>query len=309
MKQSTLIAIVLGVVIICAAALVALNYNMLAPGGNKTPTAAPPIVKTTSDVLEKFDALKAKVNASGMWFGGAAVQNIKGDETAMVYIYKPVGSADTAGLLSKGFTAVSDVFQTQDPLLVGLIDTTQKVTEQQYKVDVYAMERPLIELYAAGNMTSSELVKNALAITPGSQSLRANNTSAGQATALPQPTKNFTPPADRQAYVVEALNRTSYKPISLQVGNMQDGGKAVSLAYSIPGGLTNAQKYDAIETGLKLCAAAFGDYERYYINMVSEQGNEYYVVDAGAVPAVDYAEGTITQDQLYRNINMTYYTK
>jgi len=45
------------------------------------------------------------------------------------------------------------VFQTQDPLLVGLIDTTKKVSDQQYKVDVYALERPLVELYTAGNIT------------------------------------------------------------------------------------------------------------------------------------------------------------
>ncbi|BAI62663.1 conserved hypothetical protein [Methanocella paludicola SANAE] len=310
MKQNTLIAIVLGVVIVGAAALVALNYNSLAPGGgNTTPTAAPPAVKTASDVLEKFDLLKAKINASGMWFGGAAVQNLMGDETAMVYIYKPAGSSDDAGLMSKGFTAVYDVFQTQDPLLVGLIDTTQKVSDQQYKVDVYALERPLVELYAAGNLTPSEMVKNALIITPNSTSLRANATSTKQATALPKPTGNFTPPADRQAYLVESLNRTSYKPLSLQVGSMADGGKAVSLACSMPGGLDNAQKYNAIETGLKLCAAAFGDYDRYYLSLISEQGNEYYVIDAGAVPVLDYGEGSITQDQLYRNINLTYYTK
>jgi hypothetical protein len=310
MKQSTLIAIVLGVVIVGAVALAALNLNLLAPGGgNATPTASPPAVKAASDVLEKFDQLKTKVNASGMWFGGAAVQNLMGDETAMVYIYKPVGSSDDAGLLTKGFTAVYDVFQSQDPLLVGLIDTTQKVSDQQYKVDVYALERPLVELYSAGNLAPSEVVKKALIITPESTSLRANNTSAKKAAELPRPGGNFTPPADRQAYVVESLNRTIYKPISMQVGSMADGGKAVSLAYSIPGALDNAQKYDAIETGLKLCAAAFGDYDRYYLSLISDKGNEYYVIDAGAIPALDYVEGSITQDQLYRNINMTYYTK
>jgi len=102
MKQSTLIAIVLGVVIVGVAALWALNNNVLAPGGgNTTPAAVPPTVKTASDVLEKFDLLKAKINASGMWFGGAAVQALMGDETAMVYIYKPVGSSDDAAYLLK----------------------------------------------------------------------------------------------------------------------------------------------------------------------------------------------------------------
>jgi len=146
-------------------------------------------------------------------------------------------------------------------------------------------------------------------ITPESTSLRADNASAKPVTALPKPAGNFTPPADRQAYVVESLNKTIYKPLSLQVGSMTDGGKAVSLMYSIPGGLDNAQKYNAIETGLKLCCDAFGDYDRYYISLISEQGNEYYVIDAGSVPALDYLQGSITQDQLYRNINLTYYTK
>jgi len=309
MKQSTLIAIVLGVVIICAAVLVALNYNSLMPHGGASATALPPAVKTSSDVLEKFDLLKSKVNASGMWFGGAAVQNIKGDETAMVYLYKPTDASDISSLMAGGFSALYDVFQTEDPLLVGLIDTTQKVSAQQYKVDVYSMERPTVELYIEGNIAPAELVNKALIITPQSQSLRGNNTTAKQATVLPKPAGNYTPPADRQAFVVEALNRTNYKYVNLQTGAMQDGGKAVSLAYSIPGGLNNAQKYDAIETGLKLCAEAFGDYDKYYVNLVTDQGNEYYVIDAGSVPVIDYVDGTITQDQLYKNINMTYYTK
>ena len=309
MKQSTLIIIVLGIVVIFAAALVALNFNSLMPHGNATATALPPTIKTTTDVLEKFDQLKSKINASGMWYGGAAVQNIKGDETAMVYIYKPTGSDDMSATLAGGFSAVYDVFQTEDPLLVGLIDTNQKVNAQQYAVDVYSMERPTVELYIEGDIAPSELVKKALIITPQSQSLRGNNTTTKQATVLPKPTNNFTPPADRQAYLVEALNRTSYKPISLQTGAMSDGGKAVSLAYSIPDGLTNVEKYIAIETGMKLCAEAFGDYDRYYINLVSEKGDEYYVIDAGAIPVIDYVDGVITQDQLYKNINLTYYTK
>jgi len=295
---------------VCAVALVALNFNSLTPSGKNTATAVPTTAKTASDVLEKFDALKAKVNASGMWFGGAAIQNAMGDESAMVYIYRPTGSSDISGLISGGFSALYTVFQTEDPLLVGLIDTTQKVSASQYKVDVYSMGRPMVEMYMEGNIAPSELVKKAIIITPQSQSVRGNNTTpSGKATVLPTPAKNFTPPADRQAYVVESLNRTSYKPISLQTGAMQDGGKAVSLAYSIPASLTDAQRYDAIETGLKLCAAAFGDYDRYYISLISEQGNEYYVVDAGSTAALDYDQGLISQDQLYRSINLTYYTK
>lgn len=309
MKQGTLIAIVLGVVVVGAVALVALNMQSPAPGGTASPTALPPTVRTSSDVLEKFDELKAKVNASGLWFGGAAVQNIKGDETAMVYVYRPVGSSDVADLLSGGFSALCATFLTHDPLLVGLIDTTQKVSEQQYKVDVYAMERPLVEMYTEGNITKSELVKKALVVTPDTKSLRSTAVPTKQASPLPRPTKNYTPPADRQAYVSDKLNQTSYKPLSLQSAAMEDGTKAVNLGYSVPGGLTNDQKYSAIETGLELCAAAYGDFDRYYINMISEKGNEYYVVDAGSTPVLDYVEGLITQDQLYKNINLTYYTK
>lgn len=306
MKLGTMIAIVIGVVIVGAAALVALNMN--APSNNAIPTV-PPVVKTSSDVLEQFDLLKQKVNASGMWFGGAAVQLINAEETAMVYIYRPVGSSETADLMSGGFSALYDVFQSQDPLLVGLIDTTQKVSDQQYKVDVYAMERPLVELYAAGNITKSEMVKKALIVTTDTVSLRANNTAAKQATVLPKPTGNHTPPADRKAYVADTLNRTSYKLLNLQEGATQDGGKAVSLAYSIPADLVNAAKYGAIEAGMKLCAEAYGDYDRYYISLISEKGDQYYVVDAGRIPVLDYVEGSITRDQLYRNINLTFYTR
>ena len=174
MKQSTLIAIFAGVVIVCAAALVALNFQSLIPSGGSTPASVPPTTKTTTDVLEKFDALKAKVNASGLWFGGAATQLIKGDETAMVYLCRPVGSTDVSDLLAGGYGGLYSIFTTQDPLLVGLIDTTQKVSEQQFKVDVYAMERPMVELYTEGGITRSELVKKALAVTPQTENLRAS---------------------------------------------------------------------------------------------------------------------------------------
>jgi hypothetical protein len=266
-------------------------------------------MKTTADVLEKFDALKAKVNASGLWFGGAATQIIKGDETAMIYLYKPVGSSDISNLLADGYSALYSTFQDRDPLLVGLIDTTQKINEQQYKVDVYALERPLVELYLNGDIARAEMVKKALYVTPETESLRTSGSPPGQPEQLPKPSKNYTPPADRQAYVTLALNESGYKLLNLQTGMMQDGEKAVSLAYTIPSGLTNGQKYEAIDTGLKACAGAFGDLDRYYLNLISEKGNEYYVIDAASTPVLDYMEGSISQAQLYRNINLTYYTK
>jgi hypothetical protein len=307
MKQSTLIALAVGAIIVCAAILLVLNLSP--PEPSAAPTPLPPAVKTTADVLEKFDALKAKVNASGHWFGGAATQILKGDETAMVYLYKPVGSSDMSGLLADGYSALYSTFEDRDPLLVGLIDTTQKISEQQYKVDVYALERPFVELYASGDIAKAELVKKALYVTPETESLRASGSQPRQPEQLPKPSKNYTPPADRQAYVTLALNESGYRLLNLQTGVMQDGEKAVSLAYMIPSGLTNGQKYEAIDAGLKACAGAFGDLDRYYLNLISEKGNEYYVIDAASTPVLDYMEGSISQAQLYRNINLTYYTK
>ncbi len=292
----------MGVAIVCAAT--ALSG---CTGGTPTPTPTAKPMKTTTDVLEKFDQLKQKVNASGLWFGGAATQLVKGDETAMVFAYKPVGASDVTDLLAGGYSALYSVFDTKDPLLVGLIDTTQKVSDQQYKVDVYSMERPLVELYTVGNITRSELVKNALFVTPQTESLRTGNVTA-KATPLPKPSRNYTPPLDRQAYVVENLNRTGYKG-SMQAGTLEGGTKVVNLLLAMSPGLSNAQKYAELDAAFKACADAYGDYDRFYISLIAEAGNEYYVVDAGAVPVVDYINGDISQYDLYNNINLTYYTK
>ncbi|HTX43871.1 MAG TPA: hypothetical protein VMC61_04020, partial [Methanocella sp.] len=159
-----------------------------------------------------------------------------------------------------------------------------------------------------GNITRSELVKKALFVTQQTESLRTSSATPKPTTPLPKPTKNYTAPADRQAFVVESLNRTGYKG-SLQTGMLTDGSKAVNLVLAMSPGLSNAEKYKELDAAFKVCAQAFGDYDRYYISMVSEAGNEYYVVDAGATPVVDYANGDISQYDLYRNINLTYYTK
>ncbi len=301
MKVNIFIAILLGAAVVCAAT--ALSG---CTGGTPTPTPMP--AKTAADVLEKFDQLKQKVNASGLWFGGAAMQRIKGDETAMVYVYKPVGAGDVNDLLAGGYSALYSVFEAEDPLLVGLIDTTQKVSAQQYKVDVYSMERPLVELYTEGGITRAELVKKALYVTPQTESLRPSGTNVSTATPLPGPTKNFTPPADRQAYLVESLNRTGYKG-GLQTGSLTDGSKAVNLVLAMSPGLSNAEKYRQLDVAFKACAEAYGDFDRYYISMISESGDEYYIVDAGALPVVDYVNGDISQYELYKSINLTYYTK
>jgi hypothetical protein len=303
MKVNTFIVILLGVAIVCAAA--ALSG---CTGGSNAPTPTPKPMKTTTDVLEKFDLLKERVNASGLWFGGAATQQIMGDNIAMVYVYKPVGSSDVTDLLGGGYSALYSVFETEDPLLVGVIDTTQKINAQQYKVDVYAMERPLVELYTEGNITRSELVRKALFVTPQMESLHTSNATGKQATPLPKPTKNYTPPVDRQAYTVESLNKSGYKG-GLQTGTLTDGSKAVNLLLAMPAGLSNAEIYKELDSAFKVCAEAFGDYDRFYISLVSEAGDEYYVVDASALPVVDYANGDISQYELYKNINLTYYTK
>ncbi len=300
MRVNIIISVLLGAAIVCAISG--------CTGGGGAPTATPAPMKTTSDALEKIDLLKQKVNASGLAFGGAATQVIKGDETAMVYLYKPAGSGDVTDLLAGGYSALYSVYETQDPLLVGVIDTTQKINAQQYKVDVYAMERPLVELYMAGNITRPELVKKALFVTPQTGSLRATNATPKPAASLPKPSKNYTAPADRQAYAVESLNRTGYNG-SLQAGALTDGGKGVSLLLAMPQGMSNADKYKELDAAFKACAEAFGDYDRYYITLASEAGSEYYVVDAGAPPVLAYVNGDISQYELYKNINLTYYTK
>jgi hypothetical protein len=310
MKQNTFIAIVIGLVVVCAVVVAALNLQSLLPSNNSTagqPTANVGPVK--ADVLEKFDALKAKVNASGMWFGGAGMQNIKGDETAMVYIYKD-SSMDPSEQLGAGFSALYSIFETEDPLLVGLVDTGQKLTSQQYKVDVYALERPFVELYAEGNTTKTELMKMAIYVTPQSESIRPNNSTAKPTvSAMPTRTRNFTPPADRQAYVTDYMNNTSYKPMSLQAGTATDGEKVVNLVLLMPDSPTNAVKYDEIETALKACTNAYGDYDRYLITLTPSDGAEYVVADTAALPAYDYGSGDISQYQLYNNMNLTYYTR
>jgi hypothetical protein len=310
MKQNTFIVIVIGLVVVCAVVVAALNLQSLLPSSDNTAGQTNAnILPAKADVLEKFDALKAKVNASGMWFGGAGLQNIKSDQTALVYIYKD-SSVDPSEQLGAGFSALYSTFETEDPLLVGLVDTGEKLTAEQYKVDVYSLERPFVELYVEGNTTRTELMKKAIYVTPQSESIRPNNSTAKPSvSALPQRTRNFTPPADRQAYVTDYMNNTSYKPMSLQAGTATDGEKMVSLALLLPDSPTNAVKYDGIETALKACTEAYGDYDRYLITLTPSDGSQYVVADAAALPAYDYLSGDISQYELYNNMNLTYYTK
>ena len=309
MKRNTFIAIVIGLVVVCAVAVVALNINSLLPSGDNTAgpnTASSP---AKADVLEKFDTLKTKVNASGMWFGGASMQNMKGVETAMVYLYKQSG-VEQQDQLAAGFNALYTVFDTEDPLLVGLVDTSQKLNSQQYKVDVYSLDRPLVALYTEGDVTKAEMVKKAIYVTPENQNtLISNATVKASSSPLPARPRNFTPPADRHRYLTDYMNETSYKPVSVQAGSAADGEKVVNLLLVLPADATNAVKYDEIETGFKACAGAYCDYDRYFVTLAPQTGNEYLIADAAATPVFDYIGHDISQYQLYRNMNLTYYTR
>jgi hypothetical protein len=309
MKRNTFITIVIGLIVVCAVAVVILNMKSLLPSGSDTTV---PIIANTpvkADVLEKFDALKAKVNASGMWFGGAAQQNMKGVETAMVYLYKQQG-VDQQDQLAVGFNSLYTVFQTENPLLVGLVDTSQKLNSQQYKVDVYSMDRPLVALFVEGDVTKTEMLKKAIYVTPDNANDLVNNSSEKpSASPLPDRPRNFTPPADRQKYLTDYMNQTSYEPVSVQAGSATDGEKVVNLVLMLPANSTDAVKYDEIDTGLKACAGAYGDYDRYFITLAPQTGSEYLVADAGTTPVFDYISGDVSQYQLYYNMNLTYYTR
>jgi hypothetical protein len=309
---------VLGLIVVAAAALAILNLSsnqQAAPGNNTvraSPTPIPP--PTKSSVLEMFDTVRQKINSSGHSYGGAAVQIIEGDETAMVYMYKPAELADISGLLAAGFSTIYSVFDTKDPLLVGIVDTTQKISAQQFKVDIYALERPVVEAYLAGNMTGGELAKKALYVTPETASLRTGNDSKVKK-AVDMSYKrsgNYTPPSNRTMMFTEALNQSGYsQPLSMQAGPMSDGQQAVNVVMPLKNGATEAETYNEIESVLKACAQSYGDYDRFMISLLPEQETitDYYYVDASAPPVLAFANGDINQYQLYNALNMTYYTK
>ncbi len=318
MKWNTIVIVVLGLIVVVAAALAILNLSTSqqgAPGNNTaraSPTPIPPPTRTS--VLDLFDTVRQKINASGQGYGGAAVRIIEGDETAMVYVYKPVGQADISGVLAAGFTTLYSVFDNKDPLLVGVVDTAQKISDQQFKVDIYALERPVVEAYLAGNMTGGELVKKALYVTPETASLRTgNNTSVKKAVDMNyNRSGNYTPPSDRTKTFTEDLNRSGYsKPMSMQAGSLSDGKQAVNVVMPLKQGATDAETYGEIESVLRACAGSYGDYDRYMITLLPEKETvtDYYSIDASALPVLAFANGDINQYQLYNALDMTYYTK
>lgn len=323
MKRNALVALIIGVLLIGAAVFAALN--MLAappagPGNTTTPVATaqpsskPVKVPTKTDVLEKFSLMGEKIKEAGKSYGGGATQLIQGDETAMVYLYKPAGQSDVSDLLATGFAAVYSAFQDKDPLMVGVVDTSQMVNDQTFKVDIYALERDMVGQFLKGDLTTTELTQRALLVTPDTQSLRSNNSTkvskdiyvAGNHSA------EFSEPASRTQFFVESLNQSGYlRPISLQAGPLPDGSKVVSVVMPLKRNSTSSQSYDEIEAALRACAGSYGDYDKFYISLVppTEDYKDYYLVDANAGPVLDYFDGKISQYKMFNNINLTYYTK
>ncbi|CAJ35946.1 hypothetical protein [Methanocella arvoryzae] len=325
MKRNALLAIGIGLILIGASVFAALN--MLAPSqqssGNTTgvttsalPTATPPPEKTptTTDVLEKFSLLKDKVLGTGHKFGGGATQMIMGEETALVYVYKQYGQNDISDLLAAGFTSVHEVFDTKDPLMVGVVDTSQLINEQTFKVDIYALERTMVDQYLLGDITKTELAQKALLVTPETESLHPNNSSLKISKNIYNGEGrkgSFTEPASRTQFFVETLNQSGYlRPISLQEGTIADE-RVVSVVMALKRNATAEDIYNEIEAALRACAGSYGDYDKFYISLIppAEGFNDYYTIDARAAPVMDYFDGKISQYQLYNNINLTYYTK
>lgn len=324
MKRNAILAIGIGVILIGASVFAALN--MLAPSpdvsGNITeavtsaqPTAAPPAkVPTRTDVLEKFSLMKEKVLGTGHNFGGGATQMIMGEETAMVYIYKQYGQNDISDLLATGFSSVYEVFDTKDPLMVGIVDTSQLINQQTFKVDIYALERVMVDQYLKGDITKTELMQKALLVTPETESLHPNNSTMKISKDIytgEGRKGNFTEPASRTQFFVETLNQSGYlRPISLQTGDI-GGEQVVSVIMALKRNATAEDNYKEIEAALRACAGSYGDYDKFYISLVppAEGFTDYYTVDAKSAPVMDYFDGKINQYQLYNNINLTYYTK
>lgn len=321
MKRNAIIAIVIGVIILSAAAFMALN--MLAPANapavtdtNVTPVPSPVPVKepVNTSALEQFGLLGEKVKASGKSFAGAALQLVNGEETAMVYLYKPQQGGDVSDLLATGFSSAYEVFDTKEMLLVGIVDTTQYIASQQFKVDIYALERAVVAEYARGNMTATELAGRALIVTPETESLRpgGNNSTVKKSIDLTSgKNRTFSDPGSRTLFFVESLNQSGYlRPISLQAGEVE-GQKMVSVVMALKRNATTADNYKEMEAALRACAGSYGDHDRYMITLIppAEGFNDYYMIDANSGPVLDYFDGLSSQYKLYNSINLTYYTK
>lgn len=311
MNRNLLIALIVGLVVVGGGALLVMNLPALSPPGNDTITNPGDRIPTKANALEKFDELKKKINQSGCYYAGSALQAIEGDETAMVYIYKPEDNRDNTDMLATGFTGLAEVFSDKDPLLVGLVDTKEKLNSQQFKVDIYSMEKSDIDAYIQGGMTKTEFAAAAMLVTPETPSLRKSGKKMSidtNVTPSPDAPVNFTAPPDRRTYFVEYMNRSGYKPISLTTGAMQTGGQLVSLVMQMEDNST-AAKYKLVDTSLKALAESYGDHDRFMITILPKQGDDYYFVDASRKPLMAYTNGDINEWQLYNAINLTYYTR
>lgn len=320
MKWNAIIIIVLGLVIIGAVALIVLNLPSSGPAagpGNYTPsTSAPTLVPkpTKADVLEKFSLLRDKVNSSGKGYGGGAVQLVDGEETALVYVYKPSSASDISDLLAAGFSSVYSVFNTKDPLMVGIVDTSQKVNPTTFKVDIYALERPVVEDYLKGAVTNAELANLVLLVTPQTESLHPNNsTHVKKSINLAyNNSSSYMPPSDRLGYFYDSINQSGFsRPLSLQAGPLSTGEKAVNVVMSLPRNATDADKYGEMKAALRACAGSYGDYDRYMISLLPLQDSvsDYYFIDTPPAPVLAYFNGDINEYQLFNTMNLTYYTK
>jgi hypothetical protein len=181
-------------------------------------------------------------------------------------------------------------------------------------VDIYALERSVVAEYLSGNMTSQEMAGKSLPVTPETMSLHPgkNSTIRKSVNVGYNHSGNYTPPSNRTMIFDDYLEQSGYSaPVGFQAGAMSDGSKAVSVTMPMKTDATDADKYAEIDAALKACASAYGDYDRYLIMLAPSQEGvyDYYSVDAAAPPAIAFANGDISQYQLYNAINLTYYTK
>ncbi|HMK46709.1 MAG TPA: hypothetical protein VK436_08790 [Methanocella sp.] len=323
--MNSIIPIVVGILLIGGAVLAA--FSMLPKGPDVTNSTATPIpgpsatvspsvkkLPTSANVIQNFLAMKDKATTLGDNYGGGAIALVNGEETAMIYLYKPSTMKDSTNLVADGFATVYEAFDTKDPLMVGIVDTSQKINDQQFKVDIYAADRDMVSDYIKGNMTKTELVQKAVLVGPNTKSLRPNNsTKINKATYVAgNRSGSFSEPPSRKEFFVESLNQSGYlRPTNLQEVQLSNSSRAVSVVMPLKRNSTTAETYKELEAALRACAGSYGDYDKYYISLVPPtQGfNDYYIVDASSAPVLDYFDGKINEYQLFDAINLTYYTK
>ncbi len=196
MKTKTLITIVLGVAIVVAAAAMVGMHNR-----RQYYAYAPPRrpLKTTTDVLEKFDALKDESQRVGRLVRGSrhADHKRRRDRHGISYTCHS-RRARPRTWFRQGIRRYIPPLIRRTRCSWASSTLPKRSTTQQYKVDVYALERPLVELYADGSITKSELLKKALLVTPETQDLRTTNVTISDGHADPDAGQELHP-TGRQA--------------------------------------------------------------------------------------------------------------